>query len=133
MKQKTSQAVVAHAFNSSTWEAEAGRFLSLRPAWSIQSEFQDRQGYTEKPCLEKEKKNRRRKRRRRWKEEGRKKKKKEGRKKEGREGGREGGRAKQNSRYNLMVTENPPKLNEACLPVALICFILNMIYYFIHK
>jgi hypothetical protein len=26
--------VVAHAFNPSTWEAEAGRFLSLRPAWS---------------------------------------------------------------------------------------------------
>jgi hypothetical protein len=28
--------VVAHAFNLSTWEAEAGRFLSLRPAWSIE-------------------------------------------------------------------------------------------------
>ena len=26
--------VVAHAFNPSTWEAEAGGFLSLRPAWS---------------------------------------------------------------------------------------------------
>jgi hypothetical protein len=26
--------VVAHAFNSSTWEAEAGGFLSSRPAWS---------------------------------------------------------------------------------------------------
>ena len=26
--------VVAHAFNPSTREAEAGRFLSLRPAWS---------------------------------------------------------------------------------------------------
>jgi hypothetical protein len=26
--------VVAHAFNSSTQEAEAGGFLSLRPAWS---------------------------------------------------------------------------------------------------
>jgi hypothetical protein len=26
--------MVAHAFNPSTWEAEAGRFLSLRPAWS---------------------------------------------------------------------------------------------------
>jgi hypothetical protein len=24
----------AHAFNPSTWEAEAGRFLSSRPAWS---------------------------------------------------------------------------------------------------
>jgi hypothetical protein len=26
--------VVVHAFNHSTWEAEAGGFLSLRPAWS---------------------------------------------------------------------------------------------------
>jgi hypothetical protein len=26
--------VVVHAFNPSTWEAEAGGFLSLRPAWS---------------------------------------------------------------------------------------------------
>jgi hypothetical protein len=31
---KVSQAVVAHAFNPSTWEAEAGGFLSSRPAWS---------------------------------------------------------------------------------------------------
>jgi hypothetical protein len=29
-----SQAVVAHAFNPSTWEAEEGGFLSSRPAWS---------------------------------------------------------------------------------------------------
>jgi major histocompatibility complex class I len=28
--------VVAHAFNPSTWEAEAGRFLSSRPAWSTE-------------------------------------------------------------------------------------------------
>jgi hypothetical protein len=28
------QAVVVHTFNPSTWEAEAGRFLSSRPAWS---------------------------------------------------------------------------------------------------
>jgi hypothetical protein len=40
--------VVAHAFNPSTREAEAGGFLSL------QSEFQDSQGYTEKPCLKKQ-------------------------------------------------------------------------------
>jgi hypothetical protein len=26
--------VVAHAFNPSTWEAQAGRFLGSRPAWS---------------------------------------------------------------------------------------------------
>jgi hypothetical protein len=43
--------VVAHTFNPSTWEAEAGRFLSLRPAWST-----DSQGYTEKPCLKKQNK-----------------------------------------------------------------------------
>jgi hypothetical protein len=32
-KRKHSRAVVAHTFNSSTWEAEAGGFLSSRPAW----------------------------------------------------------------------------------------------------
>jgi hypothetical protein len=47
--------VVVHTSNSSTWEAEAGEFLSWRPAWS--TEFQDSQGYTEKPCLKKSKKN----------------------------------------------------------------------------
>jgi hypothetical protein len=26
--------VVAHTFNPSTWEAEVGKFLSSRPAWS---------------------------------------------------------------------------------------------------
>jgi hypothetical protein len=26
--------MLAHAFNPSTWEAEAGGFLSSRPAWS---------------------------------------------------------------------------------------------------
>jgi hypothetical protein len=30
------QAVVAQAFNPSTWEAEAGRFLSSRPTWSTE-------------------------------------------------------------------------------------------------
>jgi hypothetical protein len=43
--------VVAHAFNPSTQEAEAGGFLSS----GLQSEFQDSQGYTEKPCLKKTK------------------------------------------------------------------------------
>jgi predicted RNase H-like nuclease len=46
--------VVANTFNPSTQKAEEGGFLSLRPAWS--TEFQDSQGYTEKPGLEKEKK-----------------------------------------------------------------------------
>jgi hypothetical protein len=44
--------MVAHAFNPSTWESEAGEFLS---------EFQDSQGYTEKPCLEKPKEEKRKK------------------------------------------------------------------------
>jgi hypothetical protein len=44
--------MVVRAFNPSTQEAEAGRSLSLRPAWCI-SEFQDSQGYTEKLCLKK--------------------------------------------------------------------------------
>jgi hypothetical protein len=44
--------VVALAFNPSTWEAEAGRFLSsVRGQPGLQSEFQDSQSYTEKPCL----------------------------------------------------------------------------------
>jgi hypothetical protein len=30
------QAVVAHAFNPSTWEAETGGFLSSRLAWSTE-------------------------------------------------------------------------------------------------
>jgi hypothetical protein len=29
-------AVVAHTFNPSTWEAEAGGFLSFRPDWSTE-------------------------------------------------------------------------------------------------
>jgi hypothetical protein len=32
--QTLSWAVVVHIFNPSTWEAEAGGFLSSRPAWS---------------------------------------------------------------------------------------------------
>jgi hypothetical protein len=39
--------------NPSTWEAEADGFLNSRPAW-LQSEFQDSQDYTEKPCLNKQ-------------------------------------------------------------------------------
>jgi hypothetical protein len=47
--------VVAHPFNPSTWEPEAGRFLSSRLAWS--TKFQDSQVYREKPCLKKTKQN----------------------------------------------------------------------------
>ena len=53
--------MVVHAFNLSTWKAEAGAFLSSRPAWS--TEFQDSQGYKEtlqiteeRHCLRKKKK-----------------------------------------------------------------------------
>jgi hypothetical protein len=48
IKIKISRVVVAaaQAFNPSIWEAEAG-------GSGLQSEFQDSQGYTEKPCLEK--------------------------------------------------------------------------------
>jgi hypothetical protein len=35
-KKKKKPGVVAHAFNPSTWEAEAGEFLSSRPAWSTE-------------------------------------------------------------------------------------------------
>jgi hypothetical protein len=35
-KNKKRRAVVAHAFNPSTWEAEAGGFLSAKPAWSTE-------------------------------------------------------------------------------------------------
>jgi hypothetical protein len=38
--------VVLHAFNPSTWEAEAGRFLSSSQP-GLQSQFQDSQGYRE--------------------------------------------------------------------------------------
>jgi hypothetical protein len=33
-KRKRKPGVVVHAFNLSTWEADAGGFLSSRPAWS---------------------------------------------------------------------------------------------------
>jgi hypothetical protein len=46
---------VVHAFDPSTREAEAGDFW-VRGQPGLQSEFQDSQGYTEKPCLEKPKK-----------------------------------------------------------------------------
>lgn len=41
---------MAHVFKPSTQESEAGGLGQSGP----QSEFQDSQGYTEKPCLEKQ-------------------------------------------------------------------------------
>jgi len=43
---------VADAFNPSIWEAEADRLKCSRPEPGLHSEFQDSQGYTEKPHLE---------------------------------------------------------------------------------
>ena len=43
---------MAHAFNPSTWEAEAGRSLSSRIAWSREC-IQNSQRYANKPCLKK--------------------------------------------------------------------------------
>jgi hypothetical protein len=60
LEDKRKPGVVAHAFNPSTREAEAGGFLS-RGQSGLQSEFQDSQGYTEKPCLEKPKKEKKKK------------------------------------------------------------------------
>jgi hypothetical protein len=54
-RKESQPGMVAHSSNLSTQEAEAGVFLSSRPAWSTQSEFQDSQSYTEKPCLKKTK------------------------------------------------------------------------------
>jgi hypothetical protein len=46
--------VVVHAFNTSTRVADTGRSLSSRTP-GLQSKFQDSQGYTEQPSLEKAK------------------------------------------------------------------------------
>jgi hypothetical protein len=35
-KERSSQAVLAHAFNPGPQEAEAGEFISSRPAWSTE-------------------------------------------------------------------------------------------------
>jgi hypothetical protein len=43
--------VVAYTFNPRTWETEADRCLWVQEQPGLQSNFQDIQGYTEKPCL----------------------------------------------------------------------------------
>ena len=48
---------MAHAFNPSTWETEAGESLCIRGQPGLQSKCQQRlQSYTENPCLKKTKK-----------------------------------------------------------------------------
>jgi hypothetical protein len=49
---RLSQAVVAHTFNPSTWEAS----FWVRGQPGLQSQFQDSQGFTEKLYLKKQKK-----------------------------------------------------------------------------
>jgi hypothetical protein len=45
--------VVAHAFNPSTREAEAGRFLSLGPAWSTKMSSRTARAIQRNPVLKK--------------------------------------------------------------------------------
>ena len=45
---EVSWAVVAPAFNPSTWEAETGAFLSLRPAWSTKRVLSQRNPVSQK-------------------------------------------------------------------------------------
>jgi hypothetical protein len=49
------QAVMAHAFNPSFWEAERQANFLVQGQPGLQNEFQDNQVYTEKPYLEKPK------------------------------------------------------------------------------
>ena len=49
--------MAAHAFNLSSGEAEAGGSLWILGQPGPQRKLQDSQSYTEKPCLEGEKKN----------------------------------------------------------------------------
>jgi hypothetical protein len=51
-----SQVVVVHAFNPSTWKAEAGGFLSSRPAWSTKW-VPGQPGLQRNPILKKKKPN----------------------------------------------------------------------------
>lgn len=45
--------VVAHTFNISTGEVEAGRALGVGAQPGLDCEFQDGQSYIAKPCLKK--------------------------------------------------------------------------------
>ena len=43
--------MVAHSFNSSTWEAETGGSLWVQDQPGLHREFQDSQGYVERDCF----------------------------------------------------------------------------------
>ena len=47
--------MVVHDFNSSTWETEAGGFLSSRPVMFYRVSSRTARDALEKPCLEKPK------------------------------------------------------------------------------
>ena len=55
--------MVVHIFSPSTGRQKTGTLAKLRVPGQpgLQSEFQDSQGYTEKPCLEKQKTERKKK------------------------------------------------------------------------
>jgi hypothetical protein len=48
--------VVVHAFNPSTWKAEAGGFLSSRPAWSTKVSSKTVRAIQRNPVSKKKKK-----------------------------------------------------------------------------
>jgi hypothetical protein len=54
--------MVAHAFNPSTWEVEAGEFLSSRPAWATQRNPVSKNEKTNKQTNKQQQKNFKRKR-----------------------------------------------------------------------
>ena len=47
--------MVAHAFNPSTWETEAGGFLSSRPAWSTKMSSRTARAIQKNPVSNKNK------------------------------------------------------------------------------
>ena len=51
-----SHPVVAHTFNPSSWEAEAGKSQWVQGQPGLQRKFQDSQAYTQSNCIKKEEK-----------------------------------------------------------------------------